>query len=110
MKKNHALRFLPTLLIALSFATLPASNAMAQSIASVASEEQPGISESIAGIDENIVTLEVFMQKFRRVYNVYFSYEAAALKEVKVVDDDIEKKRPKDQGTLLKKVLTHVCL
>ena len=110
MKKKYAFKFLPTLTIALCLMVLPASNIMAQSIASVAPEEQAGMSESFAGIEENTVSLEIFMQKFRRVYNVYFSYEAAALKEVKVADNDIEKNRPKDPGTLLKKVLTPVGL
>ena len=71
MKKTYAWKFLPTLLIALCFAVLPTSNSMAQSIASVDSEEQPGTNETYVGLDDNIVTLEVFMQKFRRVYNVY---------------------------------------
>ena len=65
MKKKYALKFLPTLLLALYFVVLSASNAVAQNIAPVAPEEQPGISESYAGIDENIVTLEIFMQKFQ---------------------------------------------
>ncbi len=110
MKKKYALKLLPTLVIALCLMVLPASNVMAQSIASVAPEEQAGMSESFAGIDGITVSLEIFMQKFRRVYNVYFSYEAAALKEVKVADNDIEKNRPKDPGTVLKKVLTPVGL
>ncbi|MEJ7586688.1 MAG: SusC/RagA family TonB-linked outer membrane protein [Ferruginibacter sp.] len=110
MKKKYALKFLPTLLIALCFTVLSASDVMAQGLASVAPEEQPGMSESYADLDENTVSLEIFMQKFRRVYNVYFSYEAAALKEVKVIDNDIEKNRLKDPGTLLKKVLTPVGL
>ena len=111
MKKKYAfIKFLPTLLVPLCLMMLPASKTMAQSIASVAPQEQPAITESFAGIDGNTISLEIFMQKFRRVYNVYFSYEAAALKEVKVVDNDIEKTWPKDPGSLLKKVLTPVGL
>ncbi len=111
MKKKYAfIKFLPNLLVPLCLMMLPASKTMAQSIASVASQEQPAITESFAGIDGNTISLEIFMQKFRRVYNVYFSYEAAALKEVKVVDNDIEKTWPKDPGSLLKKVLTPVGL
>ena len=111
MKKKYAfIKFLPTLLVPLCFMVLPASNTMAQSIASVAAEEELNMTENFAGIDEKTISLETFMQKFRRVYNVYFSYEAAALKEVKVTDNDIEKSRPKDPGSLLKKVLTPVGL
>ena len=90
MKKKYAfIKFLPTLLVPLCFMMLTASNAMAQSIASVVPEEELSITENFAGIDGNTISLEIFMQKFRRVYNVYFSYEAAALKEVKVIDNEI---------------------
>ncbi|MEP7108699.1 MAG: SusC/RagA family TonB-linked outer membrane protein [Ferruginibacter sp.] len=111
MKKKYAfIKFLPILLVPLCIMILPTSNVMAQGIASVAPEEQLSMTESVAAIDGNTVSLEIFMQKFRLVYNVYYSYEAVSLKEVKVVDNDIEKNRPKDPGTLLKRVLTPVGL
>lgn len=111
MKKIAAfIKFLQAWLIPLCFMMLPAKNVIAQSIASVAPEEPLSMTENFSNTDENTISLEIFMQKFRRVYNVYFSYEAAALKEVKVVDNDIEKSRPKDPGSLLKKVLTPVGL
>ncbi|MEO5888912.1 MAG: carboxypeptidase-like regulatory domain-containing protein, partial [Ferruginibacter sp.] len=110
MKKKYAfIKFLATLLIPLCFILLPAKNVLAQSVASVDADIQ-SITDIPADNQGNRISLEVFMQKFRRVYNVYFSYEAAALQEVKVVDNDIEKKRPKDPGILLKKVLTPVGL
>jgi len=109
-KKYFFIKFLPNLLVPLCLMVLPASNVMAQSVASAAPEEQPAMTKSFAGPEKKTISLESFMQKFRRVYNVYFSYEAAALKEVKVEDNDIEKNHPKDPGLLLKKVLTPVGL
>ena len=108
MKKKYAfINPLLILLIPFCFVLLSAGNVMAQGIAS---GEQGSLAETVAGIEENTISLEIFMQKFQRVYNVYFSYEAAALKEVKVIDNDLEKDLPKDPGTLLKKVLTPVGL
>jgi len=46
-----------------------------------------------------------FMQQFQHTYNVYFSYETDALKEVLVNYPLTGEKNPADPGTLLKKVL-----
>ncbi len=105
MKKKYA--FIKFLLIPLCFVLVSNGNVLAQGIAM---QEQGSLAETAVGIEENTISLEIFMQKFQRVYNVYFSYEAAALKEVKVIDNDLEKDLPKDPGTLLKKVLTPVGL
>jgi TonB-linked SusC/RagA family outer membrane protein len=55
--------------------------------------------------EDKTISLELFMQKFQRFYNVYFSYQAAALKEVKVTDVDIETGKPQEPDVVLKKVL-----
>ncbi len=104
MKKNPALKkLLPALIAALMM--LADNDAIGQSTAFVATEEQAGPSEANQKGTEKTISLETFMQKFQRAYNVYFSYQAAAFKEIKVADTDLEKNRPKDPGTLLKKVL-----
>jgi TonB-linked SusC/RagA family outer membrane protein len=85
---------------------IPAKKIIAQRVASVALSDQDNLAESSEGIVEKTISLEMFMQKFQRVYNVYFSYQAAALKAVKVVDNNFEDAPLKDPGSLLKKVLT----
>ena len=52
------------------------------------------------------ITLEQFMQRFQRTYNIYFSYETDALKKVMVVYPLVEEKPMADPAVVLKKVLT----
>ena len=51
------------------------------------------------------MSLAKFMQQFQHTYNVYFSYETDALKEVLVTYPLPGEKLPADPGDLLKKVL-----
>ncbi len=107
MKKKYAfIKLLQAWLIPLCFMMVVSENATAQNNTAISPEVQNVIADSSAHIGEKTISLEMFMQKFQRVYNVYFSYQAAALKEVKVVDADMEESRVQDPGVLLKKVLT----
>lgn len=108
MKKNNSfIKLLPAWLLPLCLVILPAGNIKAQTNAALQpdvreNEQLDTSSNSVA----KTISLEMFMQKFQRTYNVYFSYQAAALKEIKVVDNDLEDFRQQDPGILLKKVLT----
>jgi len=106
MKSNFSLiKSLPVILTLFCVVILPAKKITAQRIASVALSDQGNLAEGIEVSVDKTISLEMFMQRFQRVYNVYFSYEAAELKAVKVVDGNIEEQRTKDPEALLKKVL-----
>ncbi|MBZ5856010.1 SusC/RagA family TonB-linked outer membrane protein [Flavihumibacter profundi] len=102
MKKKYALlRFLPALLMGILFMMVSPLNTIGQNLAADASVVQDAPEEMGA----KTISLELFMQKFQRVYNVYFSYQAVSLKEIKVTDINIEGNRQQDPDQLLKKVL-----
>src|SRR4051794_37257874 len=111
MKKDaHRLPFLLTLLLAFCLLLSPVQKIHAQATASSPSDAPNEAAIITEAQGEKTISLELFMQKFQRVYKVYFSYQAAALKEIRVLDADMGDGRPKDPGILLKKVLTPVGL
>lgn len=58
-----------------------------------------------ADTEAKTIPLEQFMQKFQRTFNVYFSYQSASLKEIKVEDLQLDTRRAADPEQVLKKVL-----
>ena len=107
MKKKFTLIkvLLPTLL-SLCIITMPAKMVSAQGTAAVYKEPKNDLAETNSVAGQNTISLELFMQKFQHNYNVYFSYQSAALKEIKVVDIDKDQPQPKNPGILLKQILT----
>ena len=109
-KKNVLLKILLSLSAPLYLIMLPVKSINAQSIASVSNDVSYATIECSMGLIQNTISLEHFMQKFQHTYNVYFSYQTAAFKDIKVVDSDLEEHRFKDPGILLKQILTPVGL
>jgi TonB-linked SusC/RagA family outer membrane protein len=111
MKKDaHFIPIILPLLLAFCSILSPLQNIHAQATASTLPEAPNEAAVITDSQGEKTISLELFMQKFQRVYKVYFSYQAAALKEIRVVDADMGEGRPHDPGILLKKVLTPVGL
>ncbi|MBA4167654.1 MAG: hypothetical protein H0X41_08965, partial [Chitinophagaceae bacterium] len=77
----------------------------AQDIASLAAGGRHTVSAVPAGEQYASMSLEKFMQKFQRVYNIYFSYETDALKGVTVAYPTSADRAQTDPDVLLKKVL-----
>ena len=78
----------------------------AQDLASLSSTgSRRAVSAVPAGEQYASMPLEKFMQKFRNAYNIYFSYETDALKDITVAYPVSADKSPLDPDVLLKKVL-----
>ena len=89
MKKKFTLiKLLLPPLLSVCIITMPAKIVTAQGTASVYKEPKNYLAETNSVAGQNTISLELFMQKFQHNYNVYFSYQSAALKEIKVVDTD----------------------
>ncbi len=95
--------FSNSLLLCLALCSSSASPA--QDIASLSPGNRKTVSGASAGDQFNSLSLEKFMQRFQRIYNIYFSYETDALKEIMVAFPLTEEKPQADPGDLLKKVL-----
>ncbi len=105
-KKNVLLKILLILLVPLCLLLIPVKSIRAQGIAFVSNGAESSLTDGNITIAQNTISLEYFMQKFQRRFNVFFSYEAAALKEIRVVDSDLDEHRLKDPGIILKQILT----
>ena len=107
MKKNHAyLTFFAAILVPLGIMLLSPLTSIGQNTTPNTELVQTVTEDTGPDTGTRSISLELFMKKFQRTYNIYFSYQAASLKEVKVADVDIETNKAQDPELLLKKVLT----
>lgn len=106
MKTQHAyLKCLLAILIPIGILLLAPVQTIGQDLATNLAEMPGTVADTGPQVSPKTISLELFMQKFQRFYNVYFSYQAASLKEVKVADLDIENNKQHDPEIVLKKVL-----
>jgi len=107
MKKNNAyLTFFTAILVPLGIMLLSPLTSIGQNTSPNTELVQTVTEDTGPDTGSRSISLELFMKKFQRSYNIYFSYQAASLKEVKVTDLDIESNKAQDPELLLKKVLT----
>ena len=78
----------------------------AQDIASIDAGAAKSVYTTPFPSQQSSMPLEKFMQQFQRKYNIYFSYETDALKDIPVGYPFASGKSPSDPDVLLKKVLT----